>query len=99
MRNTIFERDLFGFTVTAYNVPDPDPDTSWMDDEAEDDAADLLAFGTIVEVSRNGHIVGQDALWGSFVTGWDDPYLIAIPAVHDMVGNAIADARRTLTGR
>ena len=87
-RNGVTDMEMYRFEIGSLIVraviePDHDVDLSW--DESGETAEKLEsgeweAFGTIVTVERNGHVIGEDSLWGSiyadpaeFFTAHRDP--------------------------
>lgn len=99
-RHQLFVKHIGQITVRAFVEYDDDADASWMDKATQRQAQTegWEAFGTIVEVDRNGYTIGRDAMWGSFVSeGADDPYLYSVARAQ--VGpEALAAARRTIGG-
>lgn len=79
----MYRFEIGSITVRATIEPDYDVDLSW--DETGETAEKLEsgewgAFGTIVTVERNGHVIGEYSLWGSiyadpteFFTAHRDP--------------------------
>lgn len=53
------------FAVVAYIAPDDEADLSWADAETIDaiNTGEFAVFGMIVEVEKNGHVIGRDSLW------------------------------------
>ena len=94
-KHELFRHSIGLVTVRAYVQRDDDADISDLCEEAREACAYMQAYGTIVEVSKNGHVIGESSLWGSFVEdGWADPCLRTV--AYDIAPDALHDARRTL---
>lgn len=84
-------------TMRASAEPDPDAETDWMDKGTllQVRMKRLFSFSTVVEIERNGHVIGRDSLCGTWAKGDSDPYLMQTVR-EQVVGPAVADARKTL---
>lgn len=70
----MYHFEVGSIEVNAYVEPSVNPDTSWMDDEDQNNQ-NLVFFDTTVEVVRNGHVIGRDNLGEScYLTGEEDTF-------------------------